>query len=78
MCWLYVSFGSSVMPSIFGFRVVMMFVFDICSVNCLLYSAGSGVSSVAVVFVGFSVLLFCDAHVAICSRYGCIRCCAVL
>ena len=65
ICWLNVILGSSVMPSIFGLRMVVMFAFDICSVNCLMYSAGSGVRSVTVVFLGF-VRLFCDAHVAIC------------
>ena len=78
MCWLNVSLGSSVMPMILGLRSVVMFVFAICSVSGLLYSAGSGVSSVDVVLVGLRVRLFCVAHVAICSKYGCICCCAVL
>ena len=78
MCWLNVSLGSSVMPSILGLCIVLMLVPAICSVSVLLYSAGSGVSSVEVVFVGLSVSWLCVAHVAICSRYGCICCCAVL
>ena len=41
--------GSSVGPSMFGCVVMGSFVLSICSPGCVLYSAGSGVSSVHVV-----------------------------
>ena len=52
MCLLYVSLGSRVSPSILS---VMLY---ICSLSCVLYSAGSGVKRVHVVLSGFKMRLF--------------------
>ena len=42
MCLLYVSLGSRVSPSIFGFMFMGSVMLSICSSSCVLYSAGSG------------------------------------
>ena len=52
MCFAYVSFGSSVRPSIFGCFSVGSMVLSSCRCSSLLYSAGSGVKSVVVVLLG--------------------------
>ena len=62
MCLLYVSFGSIVSPSIFGFIFMGRTVLFICSCNSVLYSAGSGVKSVQVVLSGLSRRLFVFVH----------------
>ena len=52
MCLLYVSLGSRVSPSVFGLML------SICSLSCVLYSAGSGVKRVHVVLSGLRMRLF--------------------
>ena len=51
MCLLYVSLGSRVSPSIFGLMFMGSMMMSICSSSCVLYSAGSGVKRVHVVWV---------------------------
>ena len=51
MCLLYVSLGSRVSPSIFGLLFMGSVMLYICSSNCVLYSAGSGVKRVRCVDV---------------------------
>ena len=58
MCLLYVSLGSKVSPSIFGFMFMGSVMLSICSSSCVLYSAGSGVKRVHVVFYGLRMRLF--------------------
>ena len=53
MCVLYVSFGSTIRPRIFGCIVVYFMS------RLLVYSAVSGVNRVQVVLSGFSMRLFC-------------------
>ena len=55
MCFANVCFGSNVMPRILGSFCVGIGVLLMCKFSCVLYSAGSGVKSVEVVLVGFSV-----------------------
>ena len=58
--WLvYVSFGSSVSPSIFGFLTVGSMSLLICRFRVLLYCAGSGVNRVVVVLVVLRESWFC-------------------
>ena len=45
-CFLYVSLGSKVSPSIFGFIFLGSVVLFIYNSSCMLYSAGSGVKNV--------------------------------
>ena len=45
---LYVSLGSRVSPSIFGFMFMGRVMLSICISSCVLYSAGSGVKRVHV------------------------------
>ena len=71
------SFGSRVSPSIFGFLTVGRMVFFMVSVSVLLYSAGSGVNSVVVVLLVFSVSWFCVVQLCISCRYGVTCSCAV-
>lgn len=70
MCVLKVSFGSRCSPRSLVWVSVGMFVLSMVSVSCLLYSAGSGVYSVAVDLSGFSLRLFCVVQACIVSRYG--------
>ena len=59
MCVLYVSFGSKVRPRTFGcvaMRIAVLFIF---SSRLLVYSAGSGVNRVQVVYLD----LVCDCFV---------------
>ena len=49
-----VSLGSRVSPNIFGWVSVGRIILSIFSRSCLLYSAGSGVNRVAVLFVALS------------------------
>ena len=44
--------------------------------SVVLYSAGSGVNSVVVVFVGFTSSSFSIVHLCIVSMYGCSCVCA--
>ena len=46
MCLLYVSLGSRVSPSILGLMFMGSVMLSICSLSCVLYSAGSGVKRV--------------------------------
>ena len=73
---LKVSFGSKVFPSIFGLRTVGMSGLLMVRLSCVLYSAGSGVKRVAVLFVALS--WFCVVQVCIVWRYGRRICAAVL
>ena len=52
MCLLYVSLGSRVSPIIFGLMFMGSVMLSICSSSCVLYSAGSGVKRVHVIFLG--------------------------
>ena len=78
MCVLYVSFGSKVRPRTFecvAMRSAVLFIFRS---RCLLYSEGSGVNRVQVVFSGFSVRLFCFVQAKTLCRYGCMNFLAAL
>ena len=55
MCWLYVSLGSRVRPSILGCLLVGRMVLSISRVRLVLNSWLSGVKSVVVVLVAFRV-----------------------
>ena len=48
MCLLFVSVGSRVRPSILGLKFMGSVKLSICSLSCVLYSAGSGVKRVHV------------------------------
>jgi hypothetical protein len=59
--WMWVlkfSFGSNVIPSIFGCVMVGTVVLSMVRFSVFLYSAGSGVKSVAVLLDAFSFRLF--------------------
>ena len=58
MCLLYVSLGSRVSPSIFGLMFMGSVMLSICSTSCVLYSAGSCVKIVHVVFVWAEDFIF--------------------
>ena len=58
MCVLYVSFGSKVRPSTFGYFAKGSAVLCILMSRLLVYSAGSGVNKVQFVLSGFSMRLF--------------------
>lgn len=68
MCFVYVSFGSSVSPSIFGSFTVGRMVLLICRLSVVLYCAGSGVNSVVVVLSALSVSWFVCVQSCICCR----------
>ena len=70
MCLLNVSLGSKVSPRIFGWVSVGRVVLSILSLSCLLYSAGSGVNRVVIVFVAFSWRSLSFVHLTISSKYG--------
>ena len=72
MCVLYVSFGSKVRPRTFGCVARGSAVLFILRSRLLLYSAGTGVSSVQVVLPGFSVKLFCFVQAKTLCRHGCM------
>ena len=55
---LYVSLGSRVSPSIFGFMFIGSVMLSICISSCVLYSAGSGVKRVHFVLSGLRMRLF--------------------
>ena len=50
MCSLYVSLGSRVSPSIVGLIFIGKVMLSFCNSSCVLYSTGSGVKRVHVVF----------------------------
>ena len=72
MCVLYVSFGSKVRPITFGCIDMHSAVLFIFRSRFLLYSFGSGVNRVQVVFSGFSERLFCFVQAKTLCRYGCM------
>ena len=72
MCVLYVSFGSKVIPRIFGCVVMGSAVLFVLSSRLLVYFAGPGVNRVQVVLSGFSVRFLCFVQAKTLHRYGCI------
>ena len=68
MCLLKVSLGSRVSPRIFGWVSVGRVMLSIFSLSCLLYSAGSGVNRVVIVFVAFSSRSLSFVHLTTSSR----------
>ena len=52
------SLGSRVCPSIFGLMFMGSVMLSICSSNCVLYSAGSGVKRVHVILSWLRMSLF--------------------
>ena len=69
MCVLYVSFGSKVRPRTFGCVAMGSALLFIIRSRLLVYSAGSGVNRVQVVFSGFSKRLFCIVQAKTLCRY---------
>ena len=72
MCVLYVSFGSKVRPWSYGCVAMGSAVLFHLGSRLLLYSAGSGVNQVQVVFPEFNVRLFCFIQAKTVCRYGCM------
>ena len=68
MCSAKFSLGSRIRPRTLGFLTVGIGVLFIVSVNCVLYSAGSGVKSVAVDLSGFRISSFAVVHSCKSSR----------
>ena len=58
LCLLYVSLGSRVSPNIVRLMFMGCVMLSICSLSCVLYSAGSGVKRVHVVLSGLRMRLF--------------------
>ena len=77
MCVEYVSLGSRVSPSIFGFFTVGSRSLFIWRERVVLYCAGSGVKRVVVVLEVFSVSWLRCIQACIWCRYGCTCACAV-
>ena len=73
MCLLYVSLGSRVRPSILGCVFMSSVLLLICRFSFVLYSAGSGVKRVHVVFSVLRMRLFACVHTWMLFKYGC-RC----
>ena len=71
-CVLYVSFGSKVRPITFGCVAMSSALLCILRSRLLVYSAGSGVNRVQVVWSGFSMRLFCFVQAKTLCRYGCM------
>ena len=67
MCLLKVSLGSKMSPNIFESVFVGSVVLFICIVSVVLYFAGLGIKSVAVVLFALRVSWLCFVHVCICS-----------
>ena len=67
-----VSFGSKVRPRTFGCVAMGSALLCIFRSRLLVYSAGSGVNRVQVVFSGYSMRLFCFVPAKTFCRYGCI------
>ena len=63
ICVLYVSFGSSVTPNIFGCVFMGSVVLPIYRCSLVLYSTGFGVNSVHIVLSGLSMSLLYSVHV---------------
>ena len=74
MCLLYVSLGSRVSPSIFGLMFMGSVMLSICSSNCVLYSAGSGVQRLHVVLSGLRIGLSESMYVFHLGKIGCLLC----
>ena len=72
MCVLYVSFGYKVRPITFGCVAMRNAVLFIFRSRLLVYSAGSSVNRVQVVWSGFSMRLFCFVQAKTLYRYGCM------
>ena len=72
ICVEYVSFVSSVSPRILGVCVVGSCVLFMVSIGVWLYCAGSGVNSVAVVFVALSLRLLAMVQLCMLLRCGCM------
>ena len=66
MCVLYVSFGSTVRPRTFGCVAMGSALLFIIRSRLLVYSAGSGVNRVQVVWSGISKRLFCFVQAKLC------------
>ena len=69
MCVLYVSFGSKIRPITFGCVAMVSALLFIVRFRLLVYSEGSGVNIVQVVFSGFSKRLFCFVQAKTLCRY---------
>ena len=69
MCWLCVSLGARVSPSIYGLMFMGSVMLSICSSSCVLYAAGSRVKRVHVVLVVLRMTLFIQVHVCISCMY---------
>ena len=69
---LYVSFGSKVRPRTFVCVAMRSAVMVIFRSRFLVYSAGSGVNRVQVVFSGFSKRLICFVQAKTVCRYDCM------
>ena len=72
MCLLYVSLGSRVRPSIFGFLIMSSVLLLICRFSLVLYSEGSSVKRVHVVFSVLIMKLFACVHTWMLFKYDCI------
>ena len=59
MCVVYVSLGSKIRPRTFGCVAMGSELLCILRSRLLVYSAGSGINRVQVVWSGFSMRLFC-------------------
>ena len=66
------SVRSKVRPRTFGCVAMGSALLCILRSRLLVYSAGSDVNRVQVVFSGFSKILFCFVHAKTLCRYGCI------
>ena len=78
MCVLYVSFGSKVIPRIFGCVSMGSALFCIFRSRLLVYAVGSGVNGVQFFLIFFSMRLFCFVQVKTFYMYGYIYLLAAL
>ena len=69
---LYVSFGSRVNQSIFGFMFMGSMVLSICRSRCVIYLTGFGLKRVHVVLFALRMRLFVCVHVCISCRNNCL------
>ena len=69
---LHVRFRFKVIPRTFGCVAMGSALLCILRYRLLVYSAGSGVNRVQVIFSGFSMILFCFVQTKTLCRYGCI------
>ena len=72
MCVMYVSFGSKVRPITFWCVAMGSALLFIVRSRLLVYSAGSGVNRVIVVWSEFRKRLFCFVQAKTLCRYGCM------